>query len=67
MKKNLNRGDLMGKAATRAKNKYNAENYDRINLSVPKGKKDAYNKAAKEKGFLSLNKFIVDCIEKGME
>lgn len=56
----------MGKASTKAKNKYNDENYDRISLSVPKGKKDEYNAAAESKG-KSLNRFIIDCIEKGME
>ena len=32
----------MGTAATKAKNKYNAENYERISLSVPKGTKEKY-------------------------
>lgn len=57
----------MGKASTKAKNKYNAENYERISLSVPKGKKDEYKAAAEAAGYYSLNKFIIDCIEKGME
>lgn len=52
----------MGTASTKAKNKYNAENYERISLSVPKGYKDRYKKAAAKQG-KSLNKFIVDCIE----
>ncbi len=56
----------MGKASTKAKNKYNAENYERISLSVPKGKKDEYKAAAEARG-KSLNQFIIDCIEKGME
>lgn len=56
----------MGKAATKAKNKYNAENYERISLSVPMGKKDEYKKAAEAAG-KSLNQFIIECIEKGME
>jgi len=54
----------MGKASTRAKNKYNAVNYDRISLSVPKGKKEEYQQAAEAAG-KSLNQFIVDCIEEG--
>lgn len=29
----------MGNSATKAKNKYNAKAYDRINYAVPKGKK----------------------------
>lgn len=52
----------MGKAATRAKNKYNAANYERISLSVPKGKKEQY-KAAAERRKMSLNEFIADCVE----
>ena len=59
-------GVQMGKASTKAKNKYNAENYERISLSVPKGKKDEYKAAAEARG-KSLNQFIIDCIEKGME
>lgn len=30
----------MGTARTRANNKWNAKAYDRINLTIPKGKKD---------------------------
>ena len=33
-------GDDMGTARTRANNKWNAKAYDRINLTIPKGKKD---------------------------
>ena len=52
----------MGKAATTAKNKYNEKNYDRINLVVPKGKKDEYKQMADAAG-KSLNQFIIDKIE----
>ena len=52
----------MGKAATRAKNKYNGANYDRIALSVPKGDKERYKAAAEARG-MSLNQFIVAAIE----
>ena len=52
----------MGKASTKAKNKYNDANYDRISLSVPKGKKDEYKQLADEAG-KSLNQFIIDCVE----
>lgn len=52
----------MGSPGTSAKNKYNAKNYDRIYLTVPKGKKEEYRKrAAVQKK--SLNQFIIDCIE----
>lgn len=52
----------MGKAATKAKNKYNGANYDRISLSVPKGKKEEYKAKAEAKG-KSLNQYIIDKIE----
>lgn len=38
------------KAATRAKNKYNATNYDNLRIVVPKGKKQAIEAHAKAKG-----------------
>lgn len=51
-----------GTAATRAKNKYNAENYDRLYPYVPKGRKAVYEAAAKASG-VSLNDFITKAIE----
>lgn len=51
-----------GSSETRAKNKYNAKNYDRVTLSVPKGKKEEYKEAAMAEG-KSLNQFAVDKIE----
>ena len=45
-----------GTAATRAKNKYNAENYDRIYPYVKRGKKARYQRAAEIAGG-SLNEF----------
>ena len=56
----------MGKAATTAKNKYNDKNYDRINLVVPKGKKEEYRQRAEAEG-KSLNQYIIDCIENGRD
>jgi hypothetical protein len=59
-------GDTMekrqGTAATRAKNKYNAANYDRLSPFVRKGKKDRYRAAAEAAGY-SLNEFM----EKAMD
>lgn len=52
----------MGKPSTKAKNKYNDANYDRISLSIPKGKKEEYKQRAEATG-KSLNQYIVDCIE----
>ncbi len=55
--------DKKGTAATRAKNKYNDANYDRLYPYVKKGKKAEYEKAANEAGYDSLNEFIIDAIE----
>lgn len=54
---------------TKSRAKCNAEylqKLDEIKVRVPKGKKDEY-KAAAEAAGKSLNQFIIDCIEKGME
>ena len=39
-----------GKASTRAKNKYNAANYDSLRIVVPKGRKVDVETFAKEQG-----------------
>lgn len=51
-----------GKASTRAKNKYNEKNYDRIPVIVPIGEKAKIAKIAKEQGYRSTNEFIVTAI-----
>ena len=56
----------MGKAATKAKNKYNAENYERISLSVPKGKKEIIKAHAESKGE-SLNGFVNRVIDEALK
>lgn len=56
----------MGKASTKAKNKYNAENYERISLNVPKGEKDKIREHAESKGE-SVNGFINRAINETME
>ena len=43
-------GEEQRKKATAYKNKYNVANYDRINLTVPKGRKAAIEAHAKEAG-----------------
>ena len=55
--------DKKGSAATRAKNKYNDANYDRLYPYVKKGKKAEYEKAAAAADYDSLNEFIIDAIE----
>lgn len=47
----------MGKAATKAQNKYISKAYDRINLTVPKGQKDAIKAHAESSGE-SVNGYI---------
>lgn len=54
------------KASQRAVNKYMKENYDRINLTVEKGKKDAIKAHAESKGE-SVNGFINRAINETME
>lgn len=47
----------MGKASTKAQNKYINKKYDRINLVVPKGNKDIIKEHASTKNE-SINSFI---------
>ena len=56
----------MGKASTRAQNKYIAKAYDRINLTVPKGKKETIQAHAAAQGE-SVNGFINRAIDHEME
>lgn len=57
----------MGKASTRAQNKYIAKAYDRINLTVPKGKKEtiqAHSEALGESVNGFINRAISETIER---
>ncbi len=54
------------KAQQRAVNKYMSENYDRVNLTVPKGKKDKIKAAAAAAGE-SVNAYINAAIDQRME
>ena len=56
----------MGKASTRAQNRYIAKAYDRINLTVSKGKKDTIQAHAAAQGE-SVNGFINRAIDEAME
>lgn len=56
----------MGKASTRAQNKYIAKTYDRINLTVPKGKKETIQAHSEAQGE-SVNGFINRAISEAME
>ena len=46
--------------------KYQKENYDRITVMAPKGKKEEYRKAADFKN-MKLSAFVLDCVEKELE
>lgn len=54
------------KASQKAVNKYISAKYDRVNLVMPKGKKEEYRSAAEASG-KSLNQFIIDCIEANLQ
>lgn len=56
----------MGKAQTRATNKYINKVYDRINLTVDKGQKDVIKAHAEARGE-SVNGFINRAITETME
>ncbi|MEK8132355.1 transcriptional regulator [Paenibacillus filicis] len=51
-----------GTAATRAKDKYNAANYDQVKFTVKKGERERIDEAAVRLG-LSRNAFILEAIE----
>ena len=52
-----------GEAATRAKNKYRDNNYDRMELAVPKGMKARVTEIAKQQGYSSKNSYVVEAIK----
>lgn len=54
------------KAQQKAVNKYMKENYDRVNLTMPKGKKEKVQVHAEQKGE-SLNGFINRAIDEAIE
>ena len=55
-----------GKTSAASKNKWNEKAYDRINLTVPKGKKDKIKEYAESKGE-SVNGFINRAIDETMK
>lgn len=56
----------MGTARTRAQNKFIAKAYDRVNLTMPKGKKETIQVHAEARGE-SVNGFINRAIDQTME
>ena len=59
-------GVNIGTSATKAKNKYNAANYERIPLNVPKGQKAALQEHVASTGE-SVNGFINRAIAETMQ
>lgn len=57
---------MAAKTSAAVKNKWNKENYDRIEIIVPKGKKDLIKAAADTEGE-SVNAFINKAIDDRME
>lgn len=55
-----------GKTSTESKNKWNQKTYDRLNIIVPKGKREQIKAYAESKGE-SLNGFVNRVINKEME
>lgn len=51
-----------GKASTRAKDKYNAANYDQVKIWVKKGDRERIDAVAKQFD-MSRNAFIMEAIE----
>lgn len=51
-----------GAAATAAKNKYRDKNYDRMELSVPKGMKKRIDEICRQRG-VSKNSYVVDAVK----
>ncbi|MDY4483337.1 MAG: hypothetical protein SPE16_05180 [Butyricicoccus porcorum] len=56
----------MGKPSTAAQNRYIAKAYDRVNLTLPKGRKDEVKAHAEQRGE-SLNGFIQRAIDETMQ
>jgi len=56
----------MGKTSSKVKAKYNAKAYDRLNITVPKGKKDVIKAHAESLGE-SLNGYVSQSIDERME
>ena len=56
----------MSKTSAAVKNRYNEKNYDRINLTVPKGEKDKIKAHAEKHDGGSVNGFIQRAIAETM-
>ena len=56
----------VSKAQQKAVNKYVKNNYDRINVTFPKGRKEEIKEHAESKGE-SVNAFIIRAVNEAME
>ncbi|MDD6987673.1 MAG: hypothetical protein PUI53_10525 [Butyricicoccus porcorum] len=56
----------MGKPSTAAQNRYIAKAYDRVNLTLPKGRKEEVKAHAEQRGE-SLNGFIQRAIDETIQ
>lgn len=54
---------VQSKSHIQAANKWNAKNYDRLNIFVKKGERDRLKAYAASRN-MSLNAFVLYCIEK---
>lgn len=48
-------------------NAYSSENYERISVIVPKGKRDIYRQHSERRGFQSLSAFFVDLADRDIK
>ena len=53
--------------ATKYKNDFQKEKYDRIIVNVPKGQKNIIDEYARKQGYKSLNSFVVDAINEKLQ
>ena len=59
--------EIKGKASTRAKNKYNSQNYDSLRIVTPKGNKEIIKAHATKFDNGSVNGFVNRAIRETME
>ena len=52
--------------ATKYKNEFNKEAYDRVSINFPKGQKAVIEEHWRSKGYKSLNAYVNDLINKDM-
>ena len=53
--------------ATKYKNDFQKEKYDRLIVNVPKGQNAVIDAEAKKQGYKSLNAFVVEAINEKMK